>query len=192
MEIDKKLLIQKLIDGDKEAYTSLFKMYYKNLCIFSYKYVRNIEIAEEIVQEIYIRIWERRNSLNLPENIEGYLFRAVHNESINTCKKLQHELINKNQYKQDVNWTENFDDSLVQKELNIIINQAINKLPERCREVFKMNRYNAMSYKEISTKLGITEKGVEFHILKALKILREKLKECVVPILLFIINAFIY
>jgi RNA polymerase sigma-70 factor (ECF subfamily) len=192
MEINKKLLIQKLIDGNREAYTSLFRTYYKILCIYSYKFVRNLDIAEEIVQDIFFRIWEKRRSLNLPENIESYLYRAVHNESINTCKKLQRELINKNEYKEEVDYIENYEDPLVHEELNTKIRFAVDELPERCREVFKMHRYNNLTYKEISIKLGITEKGVEFHILKALKILREKLKECLVPILLCIINLFIY
>lgn len=163
-------------------------MYYKNLCIYSFKYIRNLDVAEEIVQDVFFKIWERRTSLNLPENIESYLYRAVHNETINACKKLQKEIFNKNVYKQEINLNENFNDILQQKELNTKIKYAINELPDRCKEIFKMNRYNAMSYKEISVKLGITEKGVEFHMIKALKILREKLKECIVPVLFFIIN----
>jgi RNA polymerase sigma-70 factor, ECF subfamily len=190
MEFNKTLLLQKIIEGDKEAYTFLFHSHYKHLCTYSFRFVRNLEISEEIVQEVFFRIWEKRESLNLPENIESYLYRAVHNESINMCKKLQKEYHNKNQYLKEFNTIENFNDFLVHKEIINNIKFAIDELPDRCREIFKMNRYSAMSYKEISIKLGITEKGVEFHMIKALKILREKLKECLVPVLLFLINLF--
>ena len=191
MEFDRELLIQKLVAGDKDAYTFLFKTYYKNLCTYSYKFIRNFDVAEEIVQEVFFKIWEKRSNLNLPENIESYLYRAVHNESINYCKKNQKETINRNLYGVSISAFENFSDVLIQKELNNKIQFAIADLPEKCQEVFKMNRYNAMTYKEISRKLGITEKGVEFHMLRALKILREKLKEYLVYTIL-LLSIFIY
>jgi RNA polymerase sigma-70 factor, ECF subfamily len=190
MEFNRTVLVNKLIEGDHDAYTFIFNNFYKRLCIYSYQFVKQMEIAEEIVQEVLFRIWERRSSLNLPENIESYLFRAVHNETINVCKKIQKETKDKIQYHVELDLNLDFNDKIVLKETNKNIRYAIDELPDRCKEVFKMNRFNAMSYKEIAEKLGITEKGVEFHITKALKILREKLKEYVVPVLLILINIF--
>jgi RNA polymerase sigma-70 factor, ECF subfamily len=178
MSPDKNLLIQNLVDGDKAMFTELFKAYYKNLCACSFKIVRNIATAEEVVQNVFFRIWEKRSSLALNENIEKYLYRAVHNESIDVYRRTSFENDFKNQLKHDPFLQgETSEDPLTNKELAYKLQNAINKLPDKSKEVFLMSRYGSLSYKEISEKIGITTKGVEFHIIKALKILRFELKD---------------
>jgi RNA polymerase sigma-70 factor (ECF subfamily) len=178
MNPDKSLLIQNLVDGDKETYTQLFKAYYKNLCACSYKIVKDVAIAEEVVQNVFFRIWERRSSLGLNENIEKYLYKAVHNESIDVYRKTCFENDFKNQLKHDpFLQKESIYDPLSNKELAAKLQTAIDKLPGKSKEIFLLSRYASLSYKEISEKIGITTKGVEFHIIKALKILRVELKD---------------
>jgi RNA polymerase sigma-70 factor (ECF subfamily) len=136
-----------------------------------------MDIAEEVVQEVFFRIWKKRATLNIPENIDSYLYRAVHNESLNVCKSIEHENNLKNQLSSGSMQAVNFNDPLVSKELIEKLNTAIEELPEKSKEIFKVSRLDSLSQKEIAEKFGITVKGVEFHITKALKILRHELKE---------------
>lgn len=178
MNSDKSLFVQNLVNGDRETYTHLFKAYYKNLCACSYKIVKDVTIAEEVVQNVFFRIWEKRSSLTLNENIEKYLYRAVHNESIDVYRKTCFENDFKNSLKHDPFLNNgSSDDPLSNKELAIKLQTAIDKLPDKSKEVFLLSRYASLSYKQISEKIGITTKGVEFHIIKALKILRMELKD---------------
>jgi len=190
MNPDKSLLVQNLMNGNKETYTELFKTYYKSLCACSYKIVKDVTIAEEVVQDVFFKIWERRSSLSFNENIERYLYKAVQNESIDVYRKTSFENNFKNQLKQDPFCKETHYDTLSTKELANKLQNAINKLPDKSKEVFLLSRYASLSYKEISEKIGITTKGVEFHIIKALKILRVELKEY--RYLILILAFFIY
>jgi RNA polymerase sigma-70 factor, ECF subfamily len=177
MITDKSILVQNLIDGNKETYTQLFKAYYKNLCAYSYKIVKDVSIAEEVVQNIFFKIWEKRSSLGFNVTIEKYLYKAVYNESIDVYRKTSFENNFKNELKQDPFLYDEPFDALSNKELANKLQNAIDKLPDKSKEVFLLSRYACLSYKEISEKIGITPKGVEFHIIKALKILRVELKD---------------
>jgi RNA polymerase sigma-70 factor, Bacteroides expansion family 1 len=178
MDPKRSFYIQEMINDNKEVYTQLFKNYYKGLCAYSFKIVKDISVAEEVVQNVFFRIWEKRKTLNLDENIDKYLYRAVYNESIDACRRINSE----NNFKQAFMLQSSPDaeskyDALGSKELAAKLQTAINKLPERSKEVFLLSRYSALTYKEIGEKLGISPKGVEFHMIKALKILRTELWE---------------
>jgi len=186
MEIDEPSFLQKLVNGDTEAYTLLFREHYKNLCTYSYKFIKNMNVAEEVVQEVFLRIWEKRTTLHISENIASYLYRAVHNESLNACKNIEHENDKKNKLSAGSMQAVNFNDPLVSKELIEKLDRAINELPGKSKEIFNISRQDSLSNKEIAEKFGITVKGVEFHITKALKILRHELKEYLQIIILVI------
>ena len=172
-----KEIFDKIQGGDTKAFDIVFTSYYPILCIYAKDLLKASEIAEEVVQEVFFRIWEKRTSLHIPENIASYLYRAVHNESLNVCKNIEHENNIKNKLSSGSKQAVNFNDPLVNKELIEKLDKAIDELPGKSKEIFKISRQESLSHKEIAEKFGITVKGVEFHITKALKILRHELKE---------------
>jgi RNA polymerase sigma-70 factor (ECF subfamily) len=141
------------------------------------KYVRKPEIAEEIVQDLFIYLWEKREKINIYSSIQSYLYRSVRNKSIDYLKSAYANLetekediiINKEGYLNPA-----YDIEI--KELNIILEKAILKLPEKCYCIFTLSRNGGLSNKEIAGQLGITVKTVENQITIALKKIKEYLE----------------
>jgi RNA polymerase sigma-70 factor, ECF subfamily len=134
--------------------------------------------AEEIVQGVFLTFWEKRHRIEIHTSIHTYLFRMVRNTSLNTLKhakiKQKHaceELASSSEVSESVSQT------ILSNELQERIGQAIEKLPEQCRLVFKLSRFEELKYAEIATQLNISVKTVENQIGKALKIMREQLHE---------------
>lgn len=174
-------------------FEQLFKTHYTELCRFAYKYVRNKIASEEIVQEVFINIWERKSKLNINSSIKAYLYTATRNRSFNYIK-LE---LPKEQKKTDVNVLSTFEindneEELLIGDLKTYINYAIDTLPRKCKAIFVMSRNAGMTYKEIAEELDISIKTVENQIGLALKKLREQLNPIWDKIMLStIINIFI-
>lgn len=140
------------------------------------KYVRDEQIAEEIVQEVFINIWERRESLTITTSIKSYLFTAIRNRSFNYLK-LQ---LPKEQKKVDLDGVgfmeeDSREQEMIMDELKEYVHSAIESLPNKCRIIFNLSRNAGMTYKEIAEELDISVKTVENQIGLALKKLRENL-----------------
>jgi RNA polymerase sigma-70 factor (ECF subfamily) len=169
-------LFKKIKKGDKKAFEALFHRYYGILCHYAAQQIKNEAEAEEIVQELFVRLWKKREKIQIDTSLKNYLFRAVKNQSLNY---IQHNQI-KNQYAQKVihetdavntdesNYTET---GLLQK-----IEESINLLPEKRQEIFRLSRQQGLKYREIAEKLNISVKTVETQMGLAIKTLREKLK----------------
>lgn len=167
-------IAQRIQKGDEQAYEQLFKAYYAPLCGYASKLLNDMDDAEEVVQAMYLKLWERRGELSVDISMKAYLYRAVHNACLN---HLKHEKV-KQQYAdhlKNINGEADTVDHLEQKELQQEIDNAINELPEKCREVFQLNRFEGLKYKEVAQLLDISEKTVENQMGKALKLLRGKL-----------------
>jgi RNA polymerase sigma-70 factor (ECF subfamily) len=163
-------------EGNAGAFEAWFRTYYRRLCGVVYAYVGSAETSEEIVQELFLKIWRQRESLDITDSLEGYMFRAARNEALNHLKHRRVEL----QWRGREQAAERpvapaADDALSERELSRAIDAAIAALPERCRVVFLMSRRQGLSYAEIADALGISVKTVEVHIGRALKTLRERL-----------------
>jgi RNA polymerase sigma-70 factor (family 1) len=173
-----KLLLGKLKDDDQSAFTILFTKYYSDLVRFSYRYTRNLNASEEIVQEVFLKLWENRPSLDVHTSLRSFLIKAVQNRSIDS---LRHINIT-HKYASDVlenatisgNETENY---ILYSELVTNFNQAMDKIPAAYAEVFRMSRIETLNYQEIAEKLGVSVRTVEVRISKALSLLREELKD---------------
>jgi RNA polymerase sigma-70 factor (ECF subfamily) len=157
---------------DKRAFDALFRNYYKALCVFSYNMVRNKVLAEEIVQEFFISLWE--NPPLVTDSVRSYFFKAIYNRTLNHIAKANTRQKNEENYSlQFDSETEEVPDDI---ELQANINKAVDALPDKCKEIFIMCKYNDMSYSQVSEMLHISPKTVENQMGIALKKLRERLK----------------
>ena len=170
-----KEIIHKL---DTKNFEKLFKKYFSTLCYFARKYISDVESSKEIVHDVFINLWNKRDSIDLQKSVKSYLFTSVHNRCLNYIrdnKKFDHNIEQLETLHENTNWEAT--DSLVHMEMENKINRIIESLPDRCREIFVLNRFDNLKYSEIAEKLGISVKTVETQMSKALKILRENLKE---------------
>lgn len=174
LDIDQQYLKQ-LVKGESKGLEGLFKKYYTFLVRFSLQIVKKEEAAEDITQEVFIKLWDKRDTLEGVSNIKAYLFQATKNSSLNwiNAKKNQHQSIDVVSINPQDNY--NAEDYLAFEETQQKINRALSLIPEKCREVFLLSRSEGKSYKEISDALGISIKTVENQMGKALKILRDEL-----------------
>lgn len=169
---------------NQEEFEKLFRANFKGLCFFAQKYVKDFETAREIVQDSFINLWEKRIAIDANRPVKTYLTTIIHNKCLNYLRdnqKFNHKLL---EIENLIDISDIADsDLLVAKELNQAIHDAIEELPEKCREVFLLNRYENLKYKEIAVKLGISVKTVETQMSKALQHLRVRLAEYMVVIL---------
>lgn len=189
MEWDANDSIRLLKDRNENAFEALFKDYFKRLRQYAYTFVQDPELAEDIVQNVFYRLWEKIEVLNFSDSIAAYLYRAVYNESLN---HLKHSKV-KRSYQSYLHRRLKDESDNAQKKLNLgqleqHLREAINELPEQCRTIFQLSRFEELRYREIGTRLGISVKTVENQMGKALKLLRARLIEFLPLLLLYLTN----
>jgi RNA polymerase sigma-70 factor (family 1) len=177
LNADSKFLISRLQRGDEAAYEMLFKEYYRMLTVFANRYLNDFETAREIVQDLFVHLYEKRESLDINSSLKSYLFRSTHNRCINyiNAQKIRAK------YAEHVNMTTDTKENTLEQEvhrteLENALYLAISELPPRCRSIFRMNRFDGLSNSEIADKLNLSRRTVETQISKALKILRTKMQ----------------
>lgn len=168
-------ILTSLAANDARAFDFLYQKFFSKLYANAYKRLQNRELTEEVIQDLFISLWERRKTLEINTTIEAYLFSSVKYLVIAQYRKnnLFEQYTNTVLQNDDSNFTEQM---VAFDELNEAYQQALQALPERCREIFLMKR-TGLSQKEISECLDISEKTVENQMTKALKILREALSD---------------
>ncbi len=172
-----------------EKVETLFRKYYSPLCKSLYRILKDVSLAEDIVQEVFLKVWDKRNQLQLDEAVHGYLYRSCYNTALNFLKsKKPHEDISAGY---DIPaGGQNAEEALRYLETESQILLAIEDLPAKTQQVFRMSRFEELSYKEIAGKLSISVKSVEKHMGIALLRLRESLKEYLIQFLLFLLLNF--
>ncbi len=168
-------LIHRIRNNDTRAFRTLFKMFYEPLVRHAYRYVRNPQAAEDIVSDIFLKIWEKRHELTINKSVKAYLYSMVRNHSLNYLKR--NRLETSDIYSLDIRiLSDNSPEKSFQiSELKEHIEKAIIELPKRTREVFVMHRYDNLKYSEIAEILNIKEGTVETHMVRALRYLRNRL-----------------
>jgi RNA polymerase sigma-70 factor, ECF subfamily len=173
------------------SFEQLFNSEYKGLCFFALKYVRDMEAAKEIVQDSFLSLWERRDSIDLEKSVKSYIATSIRNKCLNYLrdnKKFYHDLLPDDIQNGNLFFESN--DVLMETELQAKINTAINELPDKCREVFLFSRYDNLKYNEIAARLQISVKTVETQMSKALQHMRQRLSDYLA--LLFLMCYFFF
>jgi RNA polymerase sigma-70 factor (ECF subfamily) len=188
-------ILRGLIIGDEETYIFLFREYYVSLCSYSRRYVGRKDIAEEIVSETFMKIWENRKTLNIKSSVKAYLFQAVCNNSLNYLRKLKNinklETFFEESGFDNIGFAENLDDigeqSLIMEDIAQKIDEAVNQLPKQQQIAFRLKRHEGKKIKEVAELMGLSVKTVEMHLAKATLSLRKNLKEYLPSFLLFML-----
>ena len=159
------------------TFQKVFDLYYSQLCRFAAGYLQDTDDAQEIVQQVFINLWQNRETIDPRGQIKSYLFTSVKNRCLNYIrdrKKFRSYYLDV-EVELEIPVSEK--DNLLEKDLEKQLEQALDKLPEKCREIFMLCRFEDMKYKEVAQKLDISQKTVEAQMSKALRILREELKD---------------
>lgn len=170
--------------GAEVRFRELFIAFHKNLRYYAFTIVKDEMLAEEIVQNVFCRIWERNDGLE--KITQAYLYKAAYHESLNQLKSAKIKAGHHERIRQMSEAAESTHDKTDLRVLSAKAAQALNGLPEQCRTIFQLSRYEQLKYREIAERLGISVKTVEAQMSKALRILREKLSEYLPVILLLI------
>jgi RNA polymerase sigma-70 factor (ECF subfamily) len=164
-------LLEQIARDDQKAFGVLFQIFYKRLLSFSFQYVRTTEVAEEIVSDVFVRIWNKRSELSAIEHPEAYLFIAVKNGSLNYLEKYslyqvcqlpdneRSELVNLDNPQKELEW----------KELLFKMDEAVAMLPGECQRVFRLSREEGFKTKEVAVILNVSPRTVETQLYRAIK-----------------------
>ncbi len=168
-----ELLLMHFSNEGDVTLKDLFDRYFQELYGYTAKIVGNSESAEEIVQDLFVTIWQKRETLTISTSLKAYLFTAAKNRSINHLKKkyVVLEGLSENDVYKVYN-SDMADGEVLKNELEKLIIKGLEKLPEKARMVFSLSRHSGMSHNEIAEQLGISQKTVEYHIANVLKSLR--------------------
>jgi RNA polymerase sigma-70 factor, ECF subfamily len=184
-------LLKLIRQGDETGVKKLFDMHYANLCVYASSITKNHEVAEEIVEDLFIYLWINAATVNIKVSLKSYLYRSVHNNSIKYLKKqktknkvFDHYQFNDNEIL-NTGTNETPFEGMITKELGEKAEKILESLPEKCREIYFLNRYNNLSYPEIAAKLNISLGTVKTQMSRAFQKFRNGLSEYIT--LLFII-----
>lgn len=180
-------LTNQLIHGDQQAFTLLFRKYYTDLVLFAGTFLPDKNACEDIVQNVFVNIWAKREQLDIKTSLKSFLLRSVSNGCLDEIRHrkmvYEHEaisLLTDDLYNVD---TENY---VLFSELNNLIRDALDQLPENYKETFELSRIQGIKYRDIAQKLEVSERTVQERIAKTLNLLRKYLKDFL-PLILFYI-----
>jgi RNA polymerase sigma-70 factor (ECF subfamily) len=160
-DAEDKELYHRLKTGDERAFKDLFRKYYSAMCTFAFQFLKDSELAEETAQDMFVKIWEKRETLNIDTSVKHYFFRSVRNHCLN---QIQHEKIKK-KYAGMVleNSHQEINPELFYIEVDLIqrIERSIESMPPKRQEIFRLSREQGLKYKEIADTLKISVKKVE-------------------------------
>lgn len=190
MENQEIKVCESIRNGDKHAFESLFKTYYKILCSYANQIIADSDNSEEIVQEMFFQLWQKRDFFFIETSLKSYLFRAIHNSCLNHIKhnKIKQAYSNNFIHQNETSGSQYLLDE--SEELRVLIGKAVEKLPPERKKVFMMIRYEERKYQEVADILGISVKTVENQMGKAMQFLREAMKGYF-PIIIMLVLYFL-
>jgi RNA polymerase sigma-19 factor, ECF subfamily len=178
--IDESALFARVRQGDAQALETLFRSFHARLCAFAFGYLQNAADAEEVVQDVFLSIWQKREEIEVRSSLRAYLFRAVRNRALNRSARARLEqrwLEEASSDDLELQTADPIDKTLEHAELVTRVHAAIAALPPGCRRVLQLRWQEQLSYLEIADALGISEKGVENQLARARKALKTMLAD---------------
>jgi RNA polymerase sigma-70 factor (ECF subfamily) len=171
------LLLENLKKGDEKAYQHLYDLHYANLVVYCYNLTKDQDRAEDIVQQAFVKIWIKRDTLHIKSSLKSYLYRTVYNTFLKEYRKLKKEEVALLEIKNSIliDFVER--DETVLEEKMKLLESAIDQLPKKNKEVFLLSKKSGYKHKEIAAQLDITEKAVEKHISRATQTIKKWLKD---------------
>jgi RNA polymerase sigma-70 factor, ECF subfamily len=178
MNTDFDLYWQKIQNGDEIALEKVYKTAFRSLVYYASEITGQFQLAEEVVQDVLLKIWQNRSELSIKGSFKAYLFQSVHNHALNAIRQQRTKKESVNLVSSEMTWkfiSDNYkiDDNLIDRifsdETELLIEQIIKELPEQCRKVFLMSRSESLKNEEIATQLGLSENTVKTHIYRALQ-----------------------
>ena len=165
----------------------LFKSHYQNLCAYAYLFLKDADVSEDTVQEVFYKLWKNREKISVDSSVKSYLFRAVRNGCMNVLEhiKVKEGYVDSTAHGLEGDQHTSVDQAIV-NELEQKIKETIDLLPTERRKIFMMSRYEGLKYREIAEELDISVKTVENQMYKALGFMRENLKDYL-PLILWLI-----
>jgi len=187
MKSDKKKGDEEVADQNTKSdillYENIFRQYYEALIRYAFRFVNDAMVAENIIHDVFLYLWNERKRINFTINIKTYLYNAVKNRCLNYLKRQKLE----NDYRvldfKIENNSQTPESILINKELNKVIKSVLNKMPPRQREIYIMSRFDQLTYTEIASILNISVKTVETQMSRSLKYLKKKLSAFILSVL---------
>jgi len=187
LDLNNEQLIPLLLSGDESTFESVYKHFLKPLHSYAITILRDEEAAKGTVQNIFLKLWERKHTLNFNGSIKAYLYSAVYHECLNYIRHEKVKLNHQDHLVYTMKNTEEQDKGIEFSDLKDKLQQVLNNLPEKCRTVFQLSRFEELKYREIADQMGISVKTVEAQMGKALKILRHELVDYL-PVIIWLIS----
>ena len=181
-------LIEKLKKGDSKAYSYLMDRYYRILCVYANSLTNDNTKSEDIVQNIFVKIWLNRKKINSSIRIKNYLYKSVYNEFIDQYRKNKPLVYLEKRHIKAINQIVDEKDGLLEN-LILKLNSEIEKLPKKCKNIFILNKKDGLTHAEIADYMNISVKTVEGHMTRAFKILNERLGDKLKKILFLLFGT---
>jgi RNA polymerase sigma-70 factor (ECF subfamily) len=176
MSMFEPILVKRMINSDHSAFTIIFETYYKDLVLFALTIIKILDIAEDAVQEVFVRLWEKRCELNLHGSLKSYLMKSVQNQCLDEIRRRKI----REQYAEDQEiqllYMNDTDDYILYTDLQNHLDNLLAQMPEEVAQTFRMNRFDGLKYHEIAQQMNVSVRTVESRISKALRILHQTLK----------------
>ena len=170
------LLIKQIREGDIKAFETLFRKYYSPLVFYSKSITKSSQAAEDIIQDLFYKLWKEREKINIFKSVKNYLYISIRNRSLQYIQREGQVILSKTNYSLIAeNEQTDASQNIEFIELEQVINKSMASMPKRRSKIFQMHRFQNMKYKEIAQTLSISEKTVEAEITKALKTLRKEI-----------------
>lgn len=186
-----KILVEKLKGGDKSAFSSLFTEYYYDLVMFANTFLKDKDSSEEIVQEVFLKLWEDRKVIIITTTLKSFLLKLIQNRCLDW---LRHIKVKNSHYELMMNNlpllecdTENY---ILRSEIEVIVKKTLGKIPNVISEPFILNRYEGLKYHEIAKRMKVSKRTIEVRIGKVLQILRVELNDYLIAFLVLLTNLF--
>lgn len=186
MNFDFDFVWQQIRNGDEHALEKVYKAAFRSLDYYAKEITGQPQLAEEVVQDVFLKIWQSRSELIIKGSFKAYLFQSVHNHALNAVRQQKTRKESVNRIVPERSWqfiSDNYkiEDDLIDKlfseETEAIIEHAIKELPDQCNKVFYMSRYESLKNEEIASRLGLSENTVKTHIYRALQKISLALKK---------------